>query len=112
DLQAPASLNANLPLIFPATQGSSGNALITDGSGNLSWGTVATTASTVGGDLTGTIANASIDVDAVTSAKILDGTISNNDISPTASIDQTKIKDLTTDLANKQDVFTTTAPVN
>jgi len=112
DLQAPASLTANLPLIFPATQGSSGNALITDGSGNLSWGTVATTASTVGGDLTGTIANATIDVDAVTSAKILDGTISNNDISPTASIDQTKIKDLTTDLANKQDAFTTTAPVS
>lgn len=112
EFQAPTSLTQNLPLIFPTDKGASGNALITDGNGNLSWSAVATTATTVGGDLTGTIANATVKTNAVTSDKILDGTISNNDISATANIDQSKIKDLTTDLANKQDAFTTTAPVN
>lgn len=105
-------MTENLPLIFPANKGSSGNALITDGNGNLSWATVATSATSVDGDLSGTISSATIKNAAITSAKILDGTISDNDISPTANIDQTKIKDLTTDLGNKQDAFTTTAPVN
>jgi hypothetical protein len=44
-----------------------------------------------GGDLTGTYPNPTVGVNAITSAKILDGTIANADISPTAAIDISKL---------------------
>jgi hypothetical protein len=37
-LQAPASVASNLTLTLPSADGSSGQALVTDGSGNLSFG--------------------------------------------------------------------------
>ena len=40
-LRAPATLGANYTLTFPADDGTSGQALITDGSGVLSWSTAA-----------------------------------------------------------------------
>lgn len=102
ELKAPASLVSTLTFNLPGTAGSSGNALITDGAGNLSWATVATGSSAVGGDLSGTISSATIVSGAVTSTKIADGTIVDADISATAAIAQSKISGLSTDLAAKE----------
>jgi hypothetical protein len=79
--------SANYNFVFPSSAGTSGYVLSTDGSGNLSW---INPASTVPG--TGT----------VTSASIVDGSIVDADISGTAAIAQSKILNLTTDLAAKQ----------
>jgi len=86
-------LTANRSLIFPDANGTSGQVLTTNGAGVLSWSSAATTASAVGGDLTGTIANAQLGAgvvgntelanDAVVSANILDGTIVNTDLANT-----------------------------
>ena len=54
-----------------------------------------------GGDLTGTYPNPTIGTGAVTSAKIADGTIVDGDISATAAIAQSKVANLTSDLAGK-----------
>jgi hypothetical protein len=102
ELKAPLSLAATLTFNLPENYGTSGQALVTNGSGGLSWGDVATTASAVGGDLSGTIANAQIVSGAVASAEIADGSIGDADISTTAAIAQSKISGLTTDLAGKE----------
>ncbi|MGZ3790207.1 MAG: beta strand repeat-containing protein [Bacteriovorax sp.] len=73
--------------ILPSSAGTSGYVLQTDGAGNLSW--INPSSVTTG---TGT----------VTSASIVDGTIMDVDISATAAIAQSKIVNLTTDLAAKQ----------
>ncbi len=73
-------------LILPQTAGTSGYVLSTDGTGNLSW--INPSSVTAG---TGT----------VTSASIVDGTIVDADVSATAAIAQSKIANLTTDLASK-----------
>lgn len=96
ELKAPASLAASLVLNFPANAGSSGYALTTDGSGNLSWAAVVNSASAVGGDLTGSIAN----------AQISPGVIVDADIAGSANIAQTKISGLTTALAAKEPTLT------
>ncbi|WP_408097050.1 tail fiber domain-containing protein [Peredibacter sp. HCB2-198] len=96
ELKAPASLASTLTLNFPGTNGSSGQALITDGSGNLSWSTISATGTSVGGDLTGTVANAQISAGAIIDA----------DISGAADIAQSKISGLTTDLSNKEPKIT------
>jgi hypothetical protein len=67
---------------------------------------VATTASAVGGDLSGTIANAQIVLGAIGSAEIADGSIVDADVSLTAAIAQSKIAGLTTDLAAKEPTIT------
>ena len=51
-LQAPATIASNFTLTLPATDGSTGQILKTDGSGNLGWVNDAT--NTAAGDLTGT----------------------------------------------------------
>ena len=45
-LQAPASVSADLTFTLPATDGTNGQALITDGSGNLSFSTISTSLAT------------------------------------------------------------------
>ncbi|WP_408098953.1 beta strand repeat-containing protein [Peredibacter sp. HCB2-198] len=96
EVKAPSSLAATFILNLPGDDGNSGQALITDGSGNLSWATVATGATAVGGDLTGTVTNAQIAV----------GAIADADISASAAIAQSKISGLTTDLGNKEPKIT------
>ena len=55
-LRAPDSMSANLSLELPATDGTSGQALVTDGAGNLSF-------ATVGGGSDTNIANANLTAD-------------------------------------------------
>jgi hypothetical protein len=92
ELKAPLSLGSTLTFSLPNTYGTADYALVTDGAGNLSWGELANTSTAVGGDLTGTISD----------AQIASGAIVNSDISATAEIDQSKIANLTTDLAGKE----------
>lgn len=75
ELRAPAAAASTYTLTFPTTAGTSGYALTTDGSGGLSWTSVASSASSVGGDLSGTIANAQIVAGAVGTAEIADGSV-------------------------------------
>lgn len=106
DLKAPAALAGNLIYTFPGTNGTSGQALITDGSGNLTWATVATGASAVGGDLTGTVSNAQIASGVVGSTEITDASIVDADIAAGAAIDQSKINGLVTSLSGKESTIT------
>ncbi|HXH29854.1 MAG TPA: hypothetical protein VNJ01_03510, partial [Bacteriovoracaceae bacterium] len=99
-LKAPASGTTSYTLTFPGTVGSANQVLTTDASGVLSWTTIGTSTS-VGGDLTGTVANSTIATSAVTSGKVLDGTLVDADINATAAIAQSKVANLTTDLAGK-----------
>lgn len=55
------------------------------------------------GDLSGTADSPVIAPGAITSGKIADGTITNDDIAASATIAQSKIQDLTTDLSAKAD---------
>ena len=75
ELKAPATVTSTYTLTFPATAGTSGYALTTNGSGVLSWASVATSASSVGGDLSGTIASAEIVANAVGTAEIANGAV-------------------------------------
>lgn len=78
ELRAPIT-TAGVTFTLPAADGTNGQVLKTDGSGNLSWGN-----SSVG------------------SGDITDGSIVDADVSATAAIDQSKIANLTTDLAGKE----------
>ena len=108
---------ATRTFVWPAVYGTSGQFLTTDGAGNLSWTTATTAAATLGGDLSGTTAAAVIENGAVTSAKILDGTIVNADIANTTitygklnladgDIPAAKVNGLTTSLAGKEPTIT------
>lgn len=78
-LKALASTTADYNFVFPQTAGTSGFVLSTDGSGNTTW------------------------VDsAVNSGSIVNGSIVDADINATAAIAQSKIANLTTDLAGKE----------
>lgn len=96
ELKSPAALAATLVFNFPGTSGTSGQALVTDGAGNLSWSTVSAGATSVGGDLTGTVSN----------AQIAAGSIVDADISASAAIDQSKINGLSTALSGKENSIT------
>ncbi|HXH31278.1 MAG TPA: hypothetical protein VNJ01_10740, partial [Bacteriovoracaceae bacterium] len=98
-IKAPASGTTSYTLTLPPTVGTANQVLATNASGVLSWATVATSATSVGGDLTGTIASATIAADAVTSGKVLDGTLGDADINASAAIAQSKVANLTTDLS-------------
>ncbi len=117
ELKAPLSLATTRTFTLPNAYGTSGNALITDGAGNLSWGAVATTASSVGGDLTGTIGSAEIVSGAVGSAEITDLSIVNSDIANSAitygklnlvdgDVPQAKVNGLVTALSGKEPTIT------
>lgn len=84
-------------------------AVITDGSGNITSGTITSAMITNSTIATEDIANSAVTTDkiannAVTSAKIAAGTIVNSDIADGAAIAQSKISGLTTALNGKQDV--------
>jgi len=104
ELKANSATVEDLVFILPPAKGTAGQALVTDGNGNLSWAApAAADSSAVGGDLSGTVANATIETGVVTSDKILDGTITNADIAALADIEQSKIKDFALTLSTKQD---------
>ncbi|MCK6594210.1 MAG: SUMF1/EgtB/PvdO family nonheme iron enzyme [Bacteriovoracaceae bacterium] len=87
------SAAANYNLVLPTTAGSTGQFLQTDGSGNLSWVAQSSTASpsgAAGGDLAGTYPNPSLKTGVVTDTHIA------------TTLSQSKITNLTTDLAGKQ----------
>lgn len=102
ELNAPNALGANVVLTLPSSVGTIGQVLTTDGTGTLAWSTVASSASAVGGDLTGTIANAQIGSGVVGSTEITDDSITDADINASAAIAQSKVANLVTDLAGKQ----------
>lgn len=108
ELKAPAALGAMHTYTFPATLGASGNALITDGTGNLTWSAVATTATSVGGDLSGTIANAQLVADSVGSTEIANGAVTYPKLNLLdGDIPQAKVNGLVTALSNKEATITT-----
>ncbi len=98
---ASEAIETDLVWVLPATGGSPGQVLTTDGEGNLSW----TADNDSGGDITGvtvgtglsgggtsgTVALTANLGDSVSSSEIDDGTISNADISGTAAIDWGKV---------------------
>lgn len=92
--KAPNSVAADVTWTLPAADGTSGQALTTNGSGVLDWTNIPTSlppSGAAGGDLTGTYPNPVVAANAVTSAKIADGTIANADVSPTAAIAYSKV---------------------
>jgi len=78
-LKAHATTSANYNFVLPQTAGTNGYVLSTDGVGNTSWVTPA-----------------------VSSGTIVDGSIVDADINAAAAISQSKIANLTTDLAGKE----------
>ena len=91
---APAATAGTTTYLLPTTQGSSGQVLSTDGvatTPTLSWVTPTTSASTLTGDIGGTIGSTSIGTGKVTSTHILDGTILDADINAGANITATKL---------------------
>ena len=97
ELKAADGMATDRLYIFPATDvGANGYALTTNGSGVLSWSPVATTATTLGGHLTGTIAN----------AEISDGVVTYNKLALSdGEIPQVKVNNLVSDLAGKEPVI-------
>ena len=117
ELRAPIGLGSIQTYIFPSTTGTSGYALTTNGTGTLSWSAVATTSTSVGGDLSGTIANANIVSGAVGSTEIADLSIVNVDIANSTitygklnlidgDIPQAKVNGLITALGGKEPTIT------
>lgn len=104
--------NTNYTLIFPINAGASGEVLTTDGAGVLSWvnilspTTICSASEVLLGDGSCAVLPA-VGPGTVTSTDISDGTITNADINASANIDQSKITNLTTDLASKQAMITT-----
>lgn len=109
-LQADQSTQAtNLTFTLPATIGSAGQALVTDGAGNLSFSslineTLANNNIEVGNGSNervalNTSATGDILVDSSTGLTIKSGVISNPDINSSASIDYSKLATLTADRA-------------
>lgn len=83
ELKASAATSDNLQFVLPSGAGTAGEALITDGNGNLSWAAPA--------PATG---------------------IKNANIAADAEIDQSKIKNLNVSLSSKQDAFSTALPLS
>jgi len=90
-LKAPDALSANTTYTLPSSDGTSGQVLTTNAAGALSWTSVATTATNLAGDISGTIASNNIGTGKVTSTHLLDGTIVNADIAAGANIAATKL---------------------
>jgi len=90
-LKAADALTANTTYTLPAADGTTGQVLTTNAAGILSWSTVATSGTTLAGDIGGTIGANTIGTGKVTSTHLLDGTIVNADINAAAAIDYSKL---------------------
>jgi hypothetical protein len=102
-IKSPDSLAATYSLVWPAALGTNGQVLTTSATGVLSWSTAATSASSVGGDLTGTIANAQIAAGAVGTSEIADTSVTYAKLNLTdGDISQAKVNGLVTALAGKE----------
>jgi hypothetical protein len=102
-LRAPATVASNVTFTLPVDAGNSGEILVTDGAGVLSWAAAAVgdiTGVTAGSGLTGGGASGSVslavDTGGITSTHILDGTIATGDIANSAITDA-KIADVGVD---------------
>ena len=103
ELMAPAALSAPLTFNLPNSYGTSGEALVTNGTGILSWANVATTATAVGGDLNGTIANAQLNANAVGTSEIANSSVTYEKLNLLdGDIPEAKVSGLTTQLGNKE----------
>ena len=104
-IKGAASMAADVELTFPATQGSPGQVLKTDGSGQLSWVDLASTGTLLSSqnlaDLQDSVAaRSNLGLKALATANtvsggiggtIIDGTITNDDVAATAAIADTKL---------------------
>lgn len=105
-LKSPDALAGNLVWVLPSADGSAGQILSTDGSGNLTWASDANaggdiTAVTAGTGLSGGGTSGSVTLTAalgstVDTVEIEDGTITNTDISVSAAIADTKLGTIST----------------
>ena len=82
--RAPASIAADRVWTLPAADGAAGQVLSTNGSGTLGWSSI----------------------DQINSAMIVDGSLTNADISNTAAIAQSKIQNLSSDLSTLNSALT------
>jgi hypothetical protein len=116
--KAPDSLSGNVIWTLPSVMGSSGQVLSAGAGGVLSWITIPSAPIISVAGRTGAVTLANTDISGLGSlatinavagglgGTIIDGTISNNDISSSAAIDQSKIANLSTDLAAKEPSIT------
>ncbi|WP_408098954.1 hypothetical protein ACJVC5_08550 [Peredibacter sp. HCB2-198] len=106
ELRAPASLGATVAYTFPPNTGSPGYALTTNGSGVLSWSSVATTATAVGGDISGTIANAQLVANSVGTSEIANSSVTYTKLNlADGDVPQAKVANLVNDLAGKEPII-------
>ena len=85
-LKAPNSIASDLTLTFPGTDGSAGQPIVTDGSGNLSFGTI-TTAINIAADSGSTDGVSTEETITFEGGTGIDTTVTNNKIS--TAIDST-----------------------
>ena len=89
--KAPGTLSANKVWTLPASDGSAGQVLKTDGLGNFSWVSGLAPTGAAGGDLTGSFQTPQLADNSVSSAEIADGAIMNAEIANTAGIATSKL---------------------
>lgn len=109
-MKSPSTVTTNVVWTLPASDGSSGQMLQTNGTGVLSWSSSATPTGIAGGDLTGNYPNPTIANNRVASTNIIDGTIATVDIADSA-VTSAKIAELTIATADIADSAVNSAKI-